>query len=328
MRKIVLFITFSLFSMLSFAQERLFSQPFQSGLLMNPALIGTHPDFHTRIGGVYRTQWKVEESPYENYGLYYESKFKQFKYGLIINQNKTGDVGFKRTGVLLSSGLSKKLGRGNNKISFGAQVGFYQMNIDYVKLQFDNQYNPAIGFDGSLGTGEEFEVVNLIQPDINIGLAADFELNTNWRIDGQVGFSVIHINTPGTTFNKELVTLPMNMIFFAKSFIHVSNAWGFEPFFINSIHDFETERKLGLNTGFRLQERSYLKMGFAHNLEGMLTFLTQFDIEKLSLGLSIDANISKANPSFTENNTFELSMIYNIPDKPRSKKTHAKQLLR
>lgn len=326
MRKTILLFLLVFACLCSQGQERLLSQPFQSGILMNPALI-SNSESPIRIGGVYRTQWKVEDNPYENYSLFFEAKHKDFKYGLILNQNKTGDVGFKKTSILLASGLSKKLGQGNNKISFGAQFGVYQMNIDYAKLQFDNQYNPEIGFDGSLQTGEDFEALNLIQPDINIGLLADFEHKRNLKIDGQIGFSVIHINTPGTTFNREEVILPMNMIFFAKAFIHINPTWGLEPFFIQSKHDLDSESKVGLNVGFRMVDHKKLKFGVANDLQGVFSFLSQIDIQKFSIGVSIDANISKLNQSASNNNTFELSMIYNIVKKRQFTKSHSKQIL-
>ncbi len=324
MRKLFSSVVLLLFCLYCIGQENLYAQPFQNGIFLNPSLIGSK-DVKTRIGGVYRTQWKIEDNPYQDYGLFFESRVKNFKYGLLINQSKTGDVGFKKTSILLASGLSKKLGKGNNKLSFGAQFGLYQMNVDYVQLQFDNQYNPLVGFDGSLNTGEEFETTNLIQPDINIGLAADFELNTDLKIDGQIGFSIIHINTPGTTFNKEAIILPMNTIFHAKAFIHFNESWGVEPIFIFSKHDLDQEIKIGLNVGFKLIDESNLKFGLANDLSGKLTFLSQFEINKFSIGMSIDANVSKVNNSVSDNNTFELSMIYNIL--PKRNKTYYKDIL-
>ncbi len=320
----IIFTVILLFSyFLSIGQEGLYSQPFQSGILLNPALIGGK-EVKTRIGGVYRTQWNLEEEPYQDYGLYVESKINNFKYGLLINQSKTGDVGFKKTSILLASGLSKKLGRGNNKISFGAQFGLYQMNVDYVKLQFDNQYNPLIGFDETLNTGEEFETTNLIQPDINIGLTADFEMKSKLKVDGQIGLSIIHINTPGTTFNKEEVILPMNTILHAKAFIHLSEFWGVEPLAIYSKRDLEDEIKVGLNAGFKLIDENFLRLGLANDLKGKYTFLSQFEMNKFSIGMSIDANISKLNNSISGNNTFELNFIYNIL--PRTNKTYYKDI--
>ena len=313
--------------LLSIGQEGIYSQPFQTGILLNPALIGGgDPNVQTRLGGVYRTQWKVEDQPYENYGLFFESGVKNFKYGLLLNQSKTGDVGFKKTSILLASGLSKKLGDGNNKLSFGAQFGLYQMNVDYVKLQFDNQYNPLVGYDGSLETGEEFETTNLIQPDINIGLTADLELKTKLRINGQVGLSILHINTPGTTFNKEAVILPINIIFHAKAFVHINEFWGLEPIFIYAAQEIRQETKMGLNAGFRLIEDQTLKFGIANDLNGIYTFLAQFEMQKIAIGLSIDANISKVNQSISDNNTFELSMIYSIS--PKRLKTHQRDVFR
>jgi type IX secretion system PorP/SprF family membrane protein len=324
-KKIILSSLLIFGHLLCSGQEGLFSQPFQSGILLNPALIGSST-IQTRIGGVYRTQWKVDDQPYENYGLYFESKVKEFKYGLLLNQSKTGDVGFKKTSILLASGLSKKLGRGNNKLSFGAQFGLYQMNVDYVKLQFDNQYNPELGYDSSLGTGEEFEATTLIQPDINIGLTADLELDAKLKIDGQIGLSIIHINTPGRTFNKEEVILPMQTIFHAKAFIHINDFWGIEPFFIFSSQDLNQDTRIGFNTGFELMDDNRLKFGIANDLGGVFTFLTQFEMKKIAIGFSIDANISKLNQTISDNNTFELSMIYNLPKK--SSKTFSKDLLR
>lgn len=311
MKKILLSTVYLLCFFYSTAQEGLFSQPFQSGLLTNPALIG-NTEVKTRIGGVFRTQWKIEEAPYQNYGAYFESKLNNFKFGLILNQSKTGDVGFKKTSFLLASGLSKKLGRGNNKISFGAQFGLYQMNVDYVKLQFDNQYNPAIGFDATLGTGEEFEATNLIQPDINIGLTADFEMPTKSKIEGQIGLSIIHINTPGRTFNKEEVLLPMSMIMHAKLRIHLKENWAIEPLFMRYQHDLDHETRLGLNTQFRLITNQLLRLGLANNFGNKLTFLAQFELRKFAIGMSMDANFSNTNQFSTDNNVFELNMIYNI----------------
>ncbi|MFT5166909.1 MAG: type IX secretion system PorP/SprF family membrane protein [Saprospiraceae bacterium] len=296
--------------LISIGQEGIYSQPFQSGIFLNPALIGS-TDVTTRVGGVYRTHWKVEDAPYEDYGLFFESKINTFKYGLVLNQSKTGDIGFKKTSVLLAAGLSKKLGAGNNYLSVGTQFGLYQMKVDYVKLQFDNQYNSLFGYDSSLRTGEGFESTNLIQPDINIGLALDFELKTKLKIDGQIGLSIIHIKTPGRVFNKEAVILPMKTIFHTKAFIHVNDSWGFEPLFIFT-QDVETEMKAGLNLGFKLKDNSRLKFGAANDFRGLYCFLTQVEIDKFSFGLSIDANISNTNNSISGYNTFELSIIYNI----------------
>ncbi len=290
MRK--LFITISLFFVFQFllkSQDAHYSQNFRAPLLLNSAFTGVS-SANFRLGGIYRSQWKKVQSPYESYNLYFDKSNKRFSYGFLVNQNNAGNEGIKTTHILLSFSLKKQLGEGANLLSFGAQAGMFQQRFDLSKLTFDNQYNPEKGFDSALENGEDFNKVSIYLPDVNVGVNWRFLKHIGLPISGDLGISFSHINTPKSSFYNENIHLPVKSNFYGRAEFELNNKTGIEPFLVFIKQGVASEFIYGLNAVFHFNKNNF-KIGLGNRLKDAVILTSSFSFNNFELGFSYDAHL-------------------------------------
>ncbi len=301
------------------AQDGHYTQFSQNPLFLNPALVGGE-NGQIRLGGIYRSQWQSVKAPYTNYGVFADAKLKKFSLGLLINQNKAGDTGYKKSNVLFALGYRKPIGEGNNTLSIGAQVGLNQIGIDPTKLTFDNQYNPGVGFDETLMSGENLTNGTTKMTDVNVGLTYNFELKSTVPSQGEIGLAFYHVNEPeAVSMTGEVMNLSRKVVAHGALNFDVNERLGVEPMLLYAAQGHATEIVAGLNLGFSLSDSSGFKLGIGTRLKDAILFTAQINRKKVSFGFGFDYNISKLRQAGNFNNAMEVSMIYRIPFKAPSR---------
>ncbi len=191
-------------------QDMIFSQYYFSPVHLNPAIAGltNYPSFTAN----YRLQWPSISSTYKTYALSYDQFFKQINSGIgftaLTDDQGDGTLTTTRMTGIYSYNLRF---RSEWQVRFGLEVGYSQSRIDWDKLIFFDQINPASGpFDsaGIPNPSSETRPDNLKNGylDVNFGMLL---YNPSFFI----GFSMDHINAPYNGFaqanNPQSLNLPV-----------------------------------------------------------------------------------------------------------------------
>jgi len=317
------------------AQDIHFSQFYMSPLNLNPALTGVM-NCNTRFVANYRNQWAavLKGAAYNTYSASFDQKmpvgrYDYFGYGADFVGDKAGTVDFATVAGNLSASYSKRLA-GNRKqshyLTFGAQAGFAQKSIDFIKAQW-----PSQNLNGEFaGIGSPTGEINLPEGnfsfiDLNGGLLwfSIFDEYTN--VYG--GFSFSHLNQANQSFYRENVFIP----YYTKLTFHAGGQFQMVDriSLIPGLVIFKQGPSFELNGGAsarfalgdsRMNNQSFqagLWLRLANHFEDPVTtdaviLSTRFDYENFGIGFSYDINVSTLRAASNANGAFEFSMIYNI----------------
>lgn len=218
-KQLLLVLTILCVVFASSAQDAAFSQFYSSELYLNPALAGEEPDM--TFSSNYRSQWSSIVVPYRTSQLsliypLYKNDIKEKHLGGLgfsIYNDRAGDGNLKTLGAYATFAYNLPLTRDNSQdMSFGAQVGVIQKNIDFTNLEWGEQYNPLVGYDASYVPNESNLKSGTFYPDFNAGFMYYFNPKKDYegkRVSGFVGAATYHINQPVESFTTENNRLPM-----------------------------------------------------------------------------------------------------------------------
>lgn len=202
----LLFILFCLIAIGSQAQDRHFSQFFASPINLNPALTGAFSGTY-RVAGNYRDQWRgVFENPIVTYSTALDTRFKvdlgtptkdAFGVGLLFFSDRVNGIDFSTNQIMLSAAFHKNLGINSNQfLSLGVQGGIAQRNVNYERLDFEDQFDGLDQYVGS--TLEDLPPNNFSFGDVNVGLNYTAQITKTAAIF--IGASLHHIFNPRISF--------------------------------------------------------------------------------------------------------------------------------
>jgi type IX secretion system PorP/SprF family membrane protein len=190
-------------SSISFAQDHLYSQFFNSPLYLNPALTGQFKG-DLRMNLIYRNQWTNVPGTLSYVSASIDYNVPRFGggFGLLLTRGSEGTAYLDRTNV---SGLySYSIGSEDFVLSFGLQAGFTNRKIDYSKLVFDDQLDPTLGIIGGSSAATDLPFNNKFYFDSGLG--------TNLVIgEFNIGAALQHINQPNESFTGMPAKLPMRI---------------------------------------------------------------------------------------------------------------------
>ncbi len=202
----LLFILFCLAAISSQAQDRHFSQFFASPINLNPALTGAINGTY-RVAANYRDQWRgVFDNPIVTYSTALDSRFNvdlgtqtkdAFGVGLLFFSDKVNGIDFSTNQIMLSAAFHKNLGiKSNQYLSIGVQGGIAQRNVNYERLNFEDQFD---GLDQYVGNSlEDLPPNNFSFGDLNVGINYTTKLSKTASIF--VGASLHHVFNPRISF--------------------------------------------------------------------------------------------------------------------------------
>lgn len=218
----------------SFAQDPHFSQIQFNPLYLNPAFAGvTEYGKTNRLAGLYRDQWRTLPVPYSTTTASYDRLLKKFKKGWLLGggvsflYDRAGDGHLSIFNPNLTLNAGKYFNKENQLITLAVTAGITVKSLDYLGLQFDNQYNGS-NFDPNLASGEMFSNNNVSYPNFTLGLNFRTKIKTKSTLD--IGATTSNLHQPNQNFLYFTSSkLPMRHSAYAKAKIAVKDAWNVQP---------------------------------------------------------------------------------------------------
>lgn len=327
MRKIILAIA-TFLSLAANAQDVHFTQYFTSPLTLNPANTGL-VNCDWRISGNYRTQWaSVNATPYLTGTVSFDIATLKGKLngdglgvGVIGLYDKSGTGALQNVTTGLSLAYHKRLSADDEKpqnLSLGVQGFMVQKSIDFNKLKFEDQYDPATG-GTPYTTKENFGNADLTYADFNAGIMYSGYVNERSNMYG--GISYYHITQPTENFltngggahkinSRITASLGGSLQMNEKMMLYASGMY--------QQQGKANELVLGASAGFIMNPNheddvvnSVFYLGAWYRYGDAIAPYVGFEWAKAKLGISYDVNLSGFTTATKGNGALELSLIYN-----------------
>jgi type IX secretion system PorP/SprF family membrane protein len=335
LRKNCLFILSFFLVQLTTAQDAVFSQFFAIPNALNPALSGVY-DGKYRVSGVYRDQWRsVMDEPFRSFGLGLDLKFEVdqkgfskdfFGVSMGFQTDQSGFIEYSLNQMWLGGAFHKYLGKGQY-LGGGFQIGMNQRNINYSKINFQDQFN---GIDGyTLGSLENLPENNFAHGDFAAGI--NFLGKPNKQVNYTVGISIHHflgiensffkrdsrteINTDAASYN-----LPARINFYTGMQYRSYELLVINPRILVSLQNRTVSSILGCNFTFDFLQSDkssftlgpFLRLAAGKNgwSSDMAGILTGYGYDNLFIGMSYDFSLNAIQRYGRTKGTFELSISY------------------
>lgn len=264
MRKLLLLIiTFCVLNFVSKAQDATFSQYYASSVFLNPALVGNYESL--TFNSSFRSQWQSIVEPYTTSQISLIAPLKGGRYhktkiggiGATVFNDVAGNGNFKTTGIMGSFAYNKSLDRKNLKVlSFGGQVGLIQKQVDFSNLEWGSQYNPFVGFDGTVNPNEVGFDNQIMYPNVNLGFMFYYNPTQTYLFTGMSSYSgvvVSNVIQPNESFIKDTKSaLPLLIKYHGGFEVHMSSKVDISPNILVQYQDRNYQINGGLYVTYRL----------------------------------------------------------------------------
>ena len=340
---------FLAFAVSTQAQDIHFSQFYLSPLNLNPAMTGVM-NCNARLVANYRNQWSsiLKNNAFSTYSVSYDQKipvgrYDYFGVGGAFWGDKAGEAEFATTTGKLALSYSKRMGgyrSTSHYLVVGAEGGFAQRSIDFLKIRWGNQADPTNPgtFNPNLPSGEEdvFDRTNFTFADMAAGLLWFSNLDRNKSV--YFGGAFHHLNRADQSFRTT-----EDDFLYSRFTIHgggefMGSKAGLLPGFIVMKQGPSLEVNAGTSLRFLLGKDRFNSQSFqvglwsrisnryaqpafdgqgnpiASNGGGVLMDAliasTRFDYNEFSIGFSYDLNTSSLARASAGNGSFEFAMVY------------------
>ena len=195
---------------LAMSQDPTFSQFYTAGLYLNPAIIALEET--ATLSAHSRTQWRETGANFQTNQLSVmvpiprKEVLEGFWGGVGISafQDKSVNGTLNTGGVNVTFSTNVKMSK-KSQVTLGIQGGMIQKSVDLNSFTWASQYNPFIGYDGSIDPGIGGIGNKVFLPDVSAGVLYFYNYNEDFndsKMDGYVGLSAYHLNQA----NEALVT--------------------------------------------------------------------------------------------------------------------------
>ena len=291
-----------------------FSQYYANPLWLNPALTGVM-DGDFRVTGNFKQQWTGIDNGYKTSAVSADFRTSdKVALGLNVLNQSAGSAGYNYLTAYGSFGYQITLSDdGYQRLNFGLQAGLINRSYNPNSLQFDNQYNPSIGYDPGLSTFENLNTTKSTVFDASAGL---FYYNGTpaSRANLFFGVSVAHIapaNDPFATDDGVKRRIPMRYNVQAGLRLRTTNFLDVTPHVLYIRQQQNQIRAAGLNLEFRLAEETSLILGGMYRLDDAAIGSVGLHVKRLLIGASYDYNTSSLKSNLgRQQGVYELSVSY------------------
>jgi len=304
-------------------QDPQFSQFYAAPTYLNPAFAGSTGQ--GRVGMNYRNQWPAIDANFTTVSAYadFYIEDKNSGVGALLTRDKEGVLGLQSLSLAVQYAYNLQITKG---LSFrpGFQAAIYNRSINFSKLTFGDQFDPATGqvvnptSVEALGTGQ-----SKFFPDFGAG--GLFYTDRAW-----LGFAVNHITQPNQSLIGEVSRLPM------KLSGHAGLKFYFKPGVVgNGVYARKSERSIAPTIQYRHQDQFdqmdagvYFTFepliigtwyrgvpfktvnGFSNNesIVMLIGFTQKGPRDIINIGYSYDYTISKLGPG--SGGAHEFSLVY------------------
>jgi len=309
-----LFILFSISSLnLVLGQDAHLSQFYSSELTLNPALTGQFQGEHRGYLN-YRAQWKslIKKNPFETTILAYDRPLNRFGVGGYIMNNRAGSSGINFLNFMLSGSYEVSIDPQRvHHLTTGLQLGFVSKR--YVPTTFDAQYDTTFGdpwFNESLPSGEVYNQLNFILPDVNFGI---FYYNAKRfaTFNPYGGVSAFHLTNPRESFYDTDNKLPVRLVAYGGTNIKIDKIYSVDANFLFMKQSNANEIQIGAIVKYDIEGSDYnFFAGPYYRYQDAFIFHLGGSYEDYVIGLSYDINTSSLKSVSKGRGGFEVSITY------------------
>jgi type IX secretion system PorP/SprF family membrane protein len=316
------------------AQDAHYSLPTEAPLTINPAYTGSFTGL-ARAGAAYRNQWSSIGKGAVSYNVYADFRIPTPKrdkehvqaLGVLIQQDRKGDLGFGNFHFGVSYALRMKLSR-RETLSFGAQACYTQSSIKDDHLQWGSQYN-GTAFDPTLG-GERLAYIPTSYADVAAGISYEKGIGNKTITSederwSRIGLSVYHLTTPNHNSwpqNED----PIEMRYVLQGQFHIgfeNTNIALEPSFLGMMQGPAIEAAAGTFVMFEMQQSSrftgyvdseHIGFGFFYRWMDAAIPAFMYTSDRYRVSLSYDITVSKLNRSNGMAGGPEINFRFILPD--------------
>ena len=295
-------------------QDAHLSQFYSSELTLNPALTGQFKGEHRGYLN-YRAQWRslIKTTPYETTILAYDRPMKRFGVGGYIMNNRAGSSGVNFLNLVVSGSYEVSIDPQRvHHLTTGLQLGI--INKQYLPTTFDSQYDTTYGapwFNESLPTGEVYQQLNYILPEVNFGV---FYYNAKRYVNFNPygGISGFHLTNPRETFfTNNNNRLPLRVVAYGGSKIKIDKIYSVDANFLymNQANDHELQVGAILTYNIEGSDDNFFAGPYYRNGDAFI-FHVGGTHEEYVIRLSYDMNTSSLKSVSKGRGGFEVSITY------------------
>lgn len=313
MRKFLLLSLLSLFGFITCLNAQIdphFTQYYAYPLWLNPAFTGAI-DGNWRVTANYRNQLPGMISPLQTKGLSGDITLpKNIGIGLTVLNQSSGDGSYQYTSGYLSLSYQVRLAQ-YKFLRGGFQIGMLNRRVDPAKLQFGNQFNPAIGYDATLPSNEIFTRQSATALDGSVGLMY-FDGNPTKSFNPFIGVSLYHPSQPNTRFlsgtNENRV--PIRYSIHGGIRFQLGGRAELIPHAVYLQQGNASELAGGMVCNVKIEEGKDLIVSSTYRLNDALAPGIGLRVNGFTIGFSYDINMSQLKTSSMSNGGYELSISF------------------
>ena len=289
-----------------------FSQIYAYPLWLNPALTGVF-DGDARFSANFKDQWTGITNGYQTGAVSADYKAtEKVSLGLNLLNQVAGSANFNYFAAYGTFGYGIAIsGDGTKKLHFGLQVGFIDRSFNAGMLQFDDQYNPLIGYDPNISSGENFSATDAFIFDSGAGIYYE-DTNAGDKVHLFGGASVFHINgapdpfaAPGTK-----MVLPVRFNLHGGVKIMASESLDITPNIIYIRQQQNQIRAADIYAEFKSKDDNSMMIGAMYRWDDAVVASFGFRLKSTVIGISYDINTSPLNAVTNGRGGLELSLNY------------------
>jgi type IX secretion system PorP/SprF family membrane protein len=308
------------------AQDPQFSQFYAAPLYLNPAMAGSTGQ--ARAGINYRNQWPAIDANFTTMSAYFDYfiEDKKSAVGVILTRDREGLAGLRSLSIGLQYAYELKI---NKNLGFrpGVQVALFNRDVNFDKLTFGDQFDPATGQFLDQPTAETFRT-NFSKTFVDLSFGGVFFTRSAW-----LGISAWHLTQPNQSIIDEQSPLPR------KYSIHGGFKFYLKPGVVGTgVYSRKSERSIAPAIQYRHQGKfDQMDIGLYFTAEPIvlgtwyrgvpfknldkfvnnesIVFLLGFvqlgAKDAINIGYSFDDTISKLGPG--SGGAHEFSLVYTWP---------------
>jgi len=289
-----------------------FSQYYAYPLWLNPALTGV-VDGNARLTANYKDQWTGLDNGFKTVAISGDFRTSdKMALGFNILDQKAGAAGYNYLSGYGSFAYQVPVSaNGYHKLSFGVQAGLIYRGIDVNKLQMDDQYNPTLGYDPGMASGENFTSTSAAAFDANAGVFY-YDGTPSGKINVFAGFSAGHLAAAKDPFANGGMDskIPMRYTFHGGLRLFAGDFMDLTPHVIYMRQQNSQLKAAGLNVEFSLDTDCSLTLGGLYRLKDAAVGSLGLNVKSLVIGVSYDYTTSSLQKSANVRGGYEVSLSY------------------
>lgn len=331
--KSILLLTFSLLSLIAWAQMPQYSQFYANALYLSPAFAGS--EHATRGILAYRNQWPGLEANYITTTASVDHHFTSIHSGVgfMVTHDKVSPSNLRTTEVSALYAYEAEL---TNKIilRMGLQPSFVNRRIDAQSLTFGSQYSN----NGYVGGDNNEDLSNNSFSYVDVAAGALLTSNNFWA-----GLSIHNLTRPNQSFYEvgyeEDKRLPAKISLFGGYKFMLSPEWkrryldreneekSISPTFLYKSQGKSDQLDLGvygrinrLALGVLYRGITFKRYNVEESNRDALIFIVGLVLKNIRVGYSYDATLSKL--TMDTGGSHEITLVYTIPSKKKNDLSH------